>query len=127
MVTATPPRLWPDSTNRCASMIASMAESPMFLTAASPKRMVPMVLPGSTVSRSWASATVKSQRLSIASGGRMVIPVGDRKSQTLHKIVKTSAGVQDITLTGCVFVPLVGTYGWRLEEKDDRGDYYRSQ
>ncbi len=59
--------------------------------------------------------------------GRMVIPIGDRKSQTLHKIVKTSAGVQDITLTGCVFVPLVGTYGWRLEGKDDRGDYYRSQ
>jgi protein-L-isoaspartate(D-aspartate) O-methyltransferase len=59
--------------------------------------------------------------------GRMVIPIGDRKSQTLHKIVKTPAGVQDITLTGCVFVPLVGTYGWRLEGKDDRGDYYRHQ
>jgi protein-L-isoaspartate(D-aspartate) O-methyltransferase len=59
--------------------------------------------------------------------GRMVIPIGDRKSQTLHKIVKTPAGVQDITLTGCVFVPLVGAYGWRLEEKGDRGDYYRSQ
>ncbi len=59
--------------------------------------------------------------------GKMVIPIGDRKSQTLHKIVKTATGVQDVALTGCVFVPLVGAHGWRLEEKDDRGDYYRSQ
>lgn len=59
--------------------------------------------------------------------GRMMIPIGDRKNQILHKIIKTPRGVQDITLTGCVFVPLIGAHGWRLEEKDDRGDYYRSE
>ena len=59
--------------------------------------------------------------------GRMVIPIGDRKGQTLHKIIRTPTGVQDIALTGCVFVPLVGAYGWRLAEKNDRGDYFHPQ
>jgi len=59
--------------------------------------------------------------------GRMVIPIGDRKSQVLHKIIKTPTGVENIALTGCVFVPLVGAYGWRLAEKNDRGDYFHTQ
>jgi protein-L-isoaspartate(D-aspartate) O-methyltransferase len=59
--------------------------------------------------------------------GKMLIPIGDRKSQILHKIVKTPTGVRDIALTGCVFVPLVGTHGWRLAEEHDRGDYFQTQ
>jgi protein-L-isoaspartate(D-aspartate) O-methyltransferase len=63
----------------------------------------------------------------LGTSGKMVIPIGDRKSQVLHKIIKTSTGVEDIALTSCVFVPLVGTYGWRVARDNDRGDYFHPQ
>lgn len=51
----------------------------------------------------------------LAEGGRMVIPVGDTFSQML-KVVKRSAGeVITEDISGCVFVPLIGRYGWRKE------------
>jgi len=48
-------------------------------------------------------------------GGRLVIPVGDRVNQVLNKIVKTPGDLVTTHLTGCVFVPLVGAFGWRSE------------
>jgi protein-L-isoaspartate(D-aspartate) O-methyltransferase len=46
-------------------------------------------------------------------GGRMVIPVGDRFGQRLVKVVRTSEGpVTEVTIP-CVFVPLIGAYGWK--------------
>ncbi|MEK6678914.1 MAG: protein-L-isoaspartate(D-aspartate) O-methyltransferase [Nitrospirota bacterium] len=45
-------------------------------------------------------------------GGRLVIPVGTRHFQTLIKVVKKKAGLVKMPLTECVFVPLIGTYGW---------------
>jgi len=50
-------------------------------------------------------------------GGRLVIPVGDRTSQVLKRIEKTPEGLATISLTGCVFVPLIGTFGWRPEDQ----------
>lgn len=50
----------------------------------------------------------------LAVGGRLVIPVGDRNSQILKRIVKLSAGdcrIED--LMDCRFVPLVGDKGWK--------------
>jgi protein-L-isoaspartate(D-aspartate) O-methyltransferase len=46
-------------------------------------------------------------------GGRLVIPVGDRVSQVLYQVVKTSTGLSSTPVTGCVFVPLLGTFGWK--------------
>jgi protein-L-isoaspartate(D-aspartate) O-methyltransferase len=48
-------------------------------------------------------------------GGRLVIPVGDRFSQTLLKLVKAEDGVHEIDLGGCRFVKLVGNQGWKEE------------
>ncbi|MBI3812550.1 MAG: protein-L-isoaspartate(D-aspartate) O-methyltransferase [Nitrospirae bacterium] len=48
-------------------------------------------------------------------GGRMLIPVGDRTTQVLKKVTKTPAGVEQSSLTGCVFVPLIGGHGWVAE------------
>jgi len=44
--------------------------------------------------------------------GRMIIPVGDQNSQSLIKIHKTEAGLEQINLGGCRFVKLIGQYGW---------------
>jgi protein-L-isoaspartate(D-aspartate) O-methyltransferase len=49
-------------------------------------------------------------------GGRMVIPVGERTTQVLKKVTKTSAGIEVTALTGCVFVPLIGGHGWIKED-----------
>lgn len=48
----------------------------------------------------------------LAQGGRMIIPVGDRYSQELIKVVKSSNGLKESNLGGCRFVDLVGTHGW---------------
>ncbi|MCE5313352.1 MAG: protein-L-isoaspartate(D-aspartate) O-methyltransferase [Nitrospiraceae bacterium] len=49
----------------------------------------------------------------LAEGGVLVAPVGDRWSQTLVRIIKTREGLQQTLHTKCVFVPLLGKYGWQ--------------
>jgi protein-L-isoaspartate(D-aspartate) O-methyltransferase len=49
----------------------------------------------------------------LAVGGRLVIPVGDRYSQTLLKVVRAKEGIKKIDLGGCRFVNLVGQHGWQ--------------
>jgi protein-L-isoaspartate(D-aspartate) O-methyltransferase len=51
----------------------------------------------------------------LAEGGRLVIPTGPRHTQTLYKLTRRGDQFIEEELTGCVFVPLVGDYGW--EEK----------
>lgn len=48
----------------------------------------------------------------LAVGGRLVIPVGDRHLQKIVTVRKTEDGVKMEDGIGCVFVPLVGEYGW---------------
>jgi protein-L-isoaspartate(D-aspartate) O-methyltransferase len=45
-------------------------------------------------------------------GGRLVIPVGDRSSQTLMVVHKTVEGLKQDYRGGCRFVKLIGSYGW---------------
>ena len=45
-------------------------------------------------------------------GGRLVIPVGSRFSQLLYQVRKTPSGITTSASTPCVFVPLIGKYGW---------------
>lgn len=52
----------------------------------------------------------------LAPNGLMVIPVGSRYEQVLQVVIKNSSGRISIrTSTPCVFVPLVGEFGWREE------------
>uniref|UniRef100_A0A7C2Z9Y5 Protein-L-isoaspartate O-methyltransferase n=1 Tax=Ignisphaera aggregans TaxID=334771 RepID=A0A7C2Z9Y5_9CREN len=55
----------------------------------------------------------------LAAGGIMVIPVGTRYEQVLQVIVKRVDGrITTRYSTPCIFVPLVGEYGWRSDELD---------
>ena len=45
----------------------------------------------------------------------LVIPKGDAFSQTLFKITKAEKGFHTKSITGCVFVKLIGKYGWENE------------
>ncbi|MCX5834710.1 MAG: protein-L-isoaspartate(D-aspartate) O-methyltransferase [Deltaproteobacteria bacterium] len=52
----------------------------------------------------------------LAVGGRLVIPVGGRYSQTLYRVTRLSENVEDVKkedLGGCRFVNLIGEHGWR--------------
>ncbi len=49
----------------------------------------------------------------LAEGGILVVPVGERYSQMLVKVVKTPEGVVRRTSIPCVFVPLIGNHGWK--------------
>lgn len=49
----------------------------------------------------------------LADGGRMVIPVGDKFSQKLIKIVRTGNSFNRSNLGGCRFVDLIGLHGWK--------------
>ena len=48
----------------------------------------------------------------LATGGRLVVPVGDQHSQELIKIYRDAQGIHKTNLGGCRFVKLVGEYGW---------------
>ncbi|MDO9515994.1 MAG: protein-L-isoaspartate(D-aspartate) O-methyltransferase [Syntrophales bacterium] len=52
----------------------------------------------------------------LAVGGKLIIPVGDRSSQTLVKVTRLSEEPDDLKtedLCGCRFVALIGEYGWK--------------
>lgn len=48
----------------------------------------------------------------LAEGGRMVIPIGDSHSQILCVAEKVEGQMRTSTDCGCVFVKLIGKYGW---------------
>lgn len=52
----------------------------------------------------------------LKTGGRLVIPTGDRKKQVLKKIVKTPSGKRETTHEACTFVKLIGKHGWEEGE-----------
>lgn len=52
----------------------------------------------------------------LAPGGRMIIPVGERFSQVLVRITKIKDTINQEILESCVFVPLVGEFGWGSED-----------
>lgn len=45
-------------------------------------------------------------------GGRLVCPVGTRRTQKIVRIVRTPQGLETEKGIGCVFVPLIGEEGW---------------
>ena len=51
----------------------------------------------------------------LATGGRLVIPVGDASFQDLFRVIKTAEGAKKENLGGCRFVKLIGKYGWETE------------
>ena len=51
----------------------------------------------------------------LADRGRMVIPLGDRSSQTLTLVERNGADVRSRTVADVRFVPLVGEFGFRKE------------
>jgi protein-L-isoaspartate(D-aspartate) O-methyltransferase len=57
----------------------------------------------------------------LAMGGRLVIPVGDRYTQTLTRVRRTPEGINHEYLGGCRFVKLIGRHGW--EEKGDKLEF----
>ena len=48
----------------------------------------------------------------LAEGGRLVVPVGEPQGQTLFLVEKVDGRMRTSTDCGCVFVKLVGKYGW---------------
>jgi len=51
----------------------------------------------------------------LTTGGRLVIPVGDEKQQTLNVIIRGPAGFRTEQYDACVFVKLIGQEGWQDE------------
>ena len=49
----------------------------------------------------------------LATGGRMVIPVGNQFSQDLNKVYTDNNAIHAARLGGCRFDKLVGEHGWR--------------
>jgi protein-L-isoaspartate(D-aspartate) O-methyltransferase len=49
----------------------------------------------------------------LAPGGRMVIPLGDRASQTLTLVQQEMGGIRTSTVADVRFVPLLGEFGFR--------------
>ena len=52
----------------------------------------------------------------LADQGMLIAPVGDRFSQQIIKVRKIGEKVVEEYHTPCVFVPLIGEYGWKKQE-----------
>ena len=52
----------------------------------------------------------------LTDGGIILAPVGDRSSQQLLRITKSEDTLKEEYHTPCVFVPLIGEYGWKPDE-----------
>jgi protein-L-isoaspartate(D-aspartate) O-methyltransferase len=50
-------------------------------------------------------------------GGRMIIPVGEKESQVLQKVVREEDKITVTPIISCMFVPLLGAFGWKVETK----------
>ena len=50
----------------------------------------------------------------LAEGGRLVIPVGSKLRQTCKLITKREGRFETRDVTGCIFVPLIGRFGWEI-------------
>ena len=48
----------------------------------------------------------------LADNGRMIVPVGDRYSQELIKVIRKGNSLEQENLGGCRFVNLIGVHGW---------------
>ena len=51
----------------------------------------------------------------LADHGRMVVPIGPPQAQMLNEVEKRSGEVYRKEIASCVFVPLIGRYGWPSE------------
>ncbi|MFA6356376.1 MAG: protein-L-isoaspartate(D-aspartate) O-methyltransferase [Candidatus Omnitrophota bacterium] len=51
----------------------------------------------------------------LAQDGRLVVPVGGALSQILTLVRKVGGNIVQEDICGCVFVPLVGKYGWKQD------------
>ena len=51
----------------------------------------------------------------VTTGGKIIIPVGDRFSQRMQIIEKGEKIIEKRDICGCTFVPLVGKQGWDYE------------
>jgi protein-L-isoaspartate(D-aspartate) O-methyltransferase len=45
-------------------------------------------------------------------GGKLLIPIGDRREQHLTLFRRTEDGVESEEISRCLFVPLIGRFGW---------------
>ncbi len=48
----------------------------------------------------------------LAPGGRLLIPIGDRDEQQLTLFRRTTDGIESEEISRCLFVPLIGRFGW---------------
>ncbi len=48
----------------------------------------------------------------LAGGGRLVAPIGARRSQEVVRATKTDHGIELVRLGSCAFVPLIGAGAW---------------
>ena len=60
-----------------------------------------------------APSVPEALKQQLAEGGRLVIPVGAAYSQMLVSIEKKGEDFISENICGCVFVPLIGEYGWK--------------
>ncbi|OEU63797.1 MAG: hypothetical protein BA867_09075 [Desulfobacterales bacterium S5133MH16] len=64
------------------------------------------------MTQDYAQAREKMVKNQLAEGGRLLIPVGDKYSQELIRLIKKGGNLIRRSLGGCRFVSLIGEQGW---------------
>ncbi len=55
----------------------------------------------------------------LAQGGRLVLPVGTQEGQLLERWTRVAGDFEREVIAPVAFVPLLGDYGWRRDERPD--------
>jgi len=51
--------------------------------------------------------------------GKLILPLGETLGQALTLVEKKKDGFDSIKVCGCVFVPLIGKYGYKVDTEDN--------
>ena len=67
---------------------------------------------GAVIVTAGAPVTPKPLIAQLADGGRLVVPVGDKRMQFLKRYTRKGDEIISEDLGGCRFVDLIGEHGW---------------
>ena len=85
------------------------------VTAGSPDRLAPLQsIADGKLQQKTVGGVLDHLLKQLKDQGRMIIPVGSRAHQVLTCIIRQGEQTSIQEICPCVFVPLVGRYGWKL-------------
>ena len=98
---------------KSAQLLASLGYSNVTVTCGDGTRGLPEYAPYDAILIAAGAPKIPDALIQqLAEGGRLIVPVGDQRSQVLTRLTRHGNRHQIDTLDSCTFVELIGEFGW---------------